>query len=120
MAGAPKGNQNRRKPKLIEACLRREATQDPEKILQMVNKIYAMAAAGDMTAATFIRDTLDGKPHQSVDVEHDIGENAIAVMNKEELSAAVTARLAPFLPRPTVPDVGADRGDGTGSDPRTH
>lgn len=118
--GAPKGNQNRRKPKLVEECMRREATQNPEKILTFVTKVYELAAKGDMTACTFIRDCLDGKPHQSVEVEHDIGENAMAVMSKEELSAAVAKRLAPFLPKRAVPDVGTDGGNGAGGDSRTH
>ncbi len=118
MAGAPKGNQNRRKPKLVEECLRREATQDPEKILKFVTKVFELAEKGDMTACTFIRDCLDGKPHQSVEVEHDVGEN-IMLLNKDSLANAVAARLAPFK-LGTVPDVGTDRADGDGSDSRTH
>ena len=118
MAGAPKGNQNRRKDKLIEAALRRQLVQDPEKALKIADKMIELAMAGDTTAATYVRDSVDGKPHQSVDVEHDIGEN-LAMINKEELRDAVAARLAPFK-RTAVPDVGTGGSDGDGGDQRTH
>lgn len=114
--GGQKGNQNRRKPKLVEECMRREATQDPNKILSFVKKVYELAEKGDMTAATFIRDCLDGKPHQSVDIEHEVGDT-LALMNQEDLRAAVAARLAPFK-RGTVPDLGTSGSDGDGGDPR--
>lgn len=116
---AQKGNQNRRKDKLIEAALRRELVQDPEKALKIAQKMIQLAIDGDTTAATYVRDSVDGKPHQSVDVEHDVGEN-LALMNQEELRAAVAARMAPFLPKRTVPSVDSGGGDGEGSDPRTH
>lgn len=118
MAGAPKGNQNRRKDKLVEAALRRQLVQDPEKADKIATKMLELAASGDTTAACFVRDTVDGKPHQSVDIEHDVGEN-LALMNQEELRAAVAARLAPFK-RTAVPDVEPSGSDGDGGDPRTH
>lgn len=114
--GGQKGNQNRRKDKLIESALRRELVQDPEKALKIAQKMIQLAIDGDTTAATYVRDSVDGKPHQSVDVEHDVGET-LALMNQEELRAAVAARLAPFK-RGIVPDLGTSGSDGDGGDPR--
>jgi hypothetical protein len=39
---------------------------DPRKMDEMVHAMVAKAIAGDVSAAAFIRDTLEGKPPQAI------------------------------------------------------
>ena len=66
--GAPIGNDNARKGKLVGDALRKIAVQHPEKLVAMGAKMIEQAQAGDIQAAAWVRDTLDGKPHQSSDI----------------------------------------------------
>lgn len=94
--GAPFGNKNHSKDKLIEAALRRELTQKPEDALFIAQALIGRAKGGDVTAATFIRDTVDGKPIRRIDVTTEL-DNALTMIGSEELRAAVRARMAPFF-----------------------
>lgn len=118
MAGAPLGNQNRRKDRLLQAAFRRELTQNPEDALLIAQAAIEKAKQGDMQAATFVRDTCDGKPDHRIDIGTDIADS-LAVMTNDELRAAVMGRMAPFL-RPAIRSLVRNGEDGTGGNPRTN
>lgn len=118
MAGAPLGNKNRSKDRLLQAAFRRELTQNPEDALIIAKAAIQKAKEGDMQAATFVRDTCDGKPDHRIDIGTDIADE-LAVMTNEELRAAVMGRMAPFL-RPALRSLVRNGEDGDGSDPRVN
>jgi hypothetical protein len=112
--GAPLGNKNAGKEKLIEAALRRELVQKPEDALYIAQALIGRAKSGDVTAAVFIRDTVDGRPIKRIDVNTEF-DNALALVGDEEIRAAVRARMAPFfraaLARVEGPGEPGSRGD---------
>jgi hypothetical protein len=69
---APAGNQNARKSRLFEQALTREIKQrdlqdgDGETLRRVVAALVDKAIAGDRNAARDVRDTLDGKPAQTI------------------------------------------------------
>ena len=67
--GAPAGNQNAAKSKLVHDALRKLAVQEDYKRLNKgLERVMDAFEAGEPWAAQFVRDTLDGKPAQSIDV----------------------------------------------------
>lgn len=70
--GAPAGNQNARKGRLFEQALTREIKQrdlkegDGETLRKIASTLVDKAINGDLSAARDIRDTLDGKPAQTI------------------------------------------------------
>ena len=69
---APLGNQNAAKCKLVHDELRKLVIQDDGKRLRKgLEKVLTAFEAGEPWAAQFVRDTLDGKPAQSVTVSGD-------------------------------------------------
>jgi hypothetical protein len=114
--GAPLGNKNAGKEKMIEAALRRELTQDPEKARRIALALCERAGNGDVSAAVFIRDTVDGRPIKRIDVNTEF-DNALALVGDEEIRAAVRARMAPFF-RAALARVEGAGGEGPGSDQR--
>lgn len=114
--GAPVGNKNRSKDRLLQAAFRRELTQNPEDALIIAKAAIEKAKTGDMQAATFVRDTCDGKPDHRIDISTDMVDE-LAVMTNEELRAAVLGRMAPFL-RPAIRSLVRNGEDGDGGDPR--
>lgn len=67
MAGAPLGNQNgRKRNRLVSDALKRELTQRPEDVLEIVNKLIADAKAGDHAARSLLFDRVDGKAPQPI------------------------------------------------------
>jgi hypothetical protein len=112
--GAPIGNNNASKEKLIEKALRRELVQKPEDALFIAQALIGRAKNGDVTAAVFIRDTVDGKPIKRLEVNAEL-DNALALVGDEEIRAAVRARMAPFfraaLARVEGPGEQGPRGD---------
>lgn len=76
--GAPKGNTNAQKGKLIEDLLRKVSVQeDHKRIADGLSAILDKAAAGDLRCVEFIRDTFDGKPAQAVDLDANVTGNLI-------------------------------------------
>lgn len=69
---APKGNQNARKGRLFEQALIREIKQrdlsagEGETLRKIASALVEKATSGDLMAARDIRDTLDGKPAQTI------------------------------------------------------
>lgn len=87
---APRGNQNARKAKDWELALRAElhfyedksrgiAKGDALKII--ARTVISKALDGDQPAITEIRNTLDGKPAQSI--EHNVGDEVKATLTIE-------------------------------------
>lgn len=73
---APKGNQNAKKGKLIEDLLRKISVQeDHKRIAKGLSEILNKAADGDQRAIEFVRDTFDGKPMQSVNMDATVDGN---------------------------------------------
>lgn len=65
---APTGNKNaEKKNRIVGDVLRRVAAQNPTKLRAACEALLDKAAAGDYGAFKEIRDTLDGKPTQSID-----------------------------------------------------
>lgn len=77
MAGAPVGNQNAKKSRLFEQALIRAIKQrdlkegEGETLRRVAEKLLDNAIAGELNAIKETRDTLDGKPAQSVTVAGD-------------------------------------------------
>lgn len=69
---APRGNQNARKSRLFEQALLREIKQrdlkdgEGETLRKIAASLVNKATEGDLTAARDVRDTLDGKPAQTI------------------------------------------------------
>jgi hypothetical protein len=67
MAGAPAGNQNAAKRnRMLSDALKRELTQDPEKVLKIANKLIDSAIAGEAWAQQLIHERVDGKVPQAI------------------------------------------------------
>ncbi len=72
--GAPIGNTNSAKSKLFHDTIRKACVQeDYKRLREMADALLTKAAEGDLQAATIIRDTLDGKPKQQVEVSGEDG-----------------------------------------------
>lgn len=75
--GAPIGNQNAAKSRLFDDALRREIKQrdlkdgDGETLRKIAAKLVDLAIGGDISAFKEARDTVDGKPAQSVTLAGD-------------------------------------------------
>ena len=89
--GAPIGNTNGRKARLFEQALTREIKQrdlrdgDGETLRKVAGALVDKALAGDLNAARDLRDTLDGKPAQTLQGPE--GESLFGAMvaGREEL-----------------------------------
>jgi len=71
---ATNGNQFRAGAKIISDALRKCVVQDDRgRLAKMCESLLDGAAEGDLNAAAFIRDTLDGKPKQAVEMTGEDG-----------------------------------------------
>jgi len=64
---APKGNQFASKAKIWSDLIRKEFTQNPERMRRIVDRLLTEAEDGNMTAIREIGDRLEGKPLQQVE-----------------------------------------------------
>lgn len=70
--GAPVGNKNASKSRVVEQALKRAAiNEDWKRLHKGIEKVWDAAAEGDHWALEFIRDTLDGRPAQQVSLGGD-------------------------------------------------
>lgn len=82
--GAPIGNTNAAKHRRFYAALERAIAQDDGKRLRSAaEKLLDLASEGEPWAVKELRDTLDGKPAQSVTVGGD-SDNPLSVIQKIE------------------------------------
>jgi hypothetical protein len=98
MAGAPKGNTNAAKPRLWEGAIRRGLAEDREALQKIAKVVIQKAQDGEQWAVTELRNTLDGKPKEHVQVDQNVNVN---VGNAENLENAIRAKL-PQSVRPTI------------------
>lgn len=78
MAGAPKGNNNAGKGKLIKSLI--EKRLEERKAAQLiVDALIDQAIDGDKIAAGMIFDRVDGKPMQAVELEANITNHEAAL-----------------------------------------
>jgi hypothetical protein len=69
-AGAPFGNTNAKKGKMFEQAVRLAMAQEDWKALrECAETLRAKAVAGEPWAVQLLRDTLDGKPAQTVELD---------------------------------------------------
>lgn len=82
--GAPKGNTNSSKQnRLVGDVLRKVAKQNPKKLRSACEKLLDKAVDGDMTAFKEFRDTLDGKPAQTIQGAGEDGSFTITVTSND-------------------------------------
>ncbi|MDO8682925.1 MAG: hypothetical protein Q7N50_05525 [Armatimonadota bacterium] len=67
-SGAQAGNKNAAKGAFVRDALRKVAVQNPEKLRKACEAVLDKAVDGDIGAFSVFRDTLDGKPNQSITV----------------------------------------------------
>lgn len=57
---------------LILEMKSREQEGDKRGMRKVASEVWNLAEGGERWAAEFIRDTIDGRPTQQVDVDHDV------------------------------------------------
>lgn len=98
-AGAPLGNQNAAKGRLVEKALLREIKQrdlkagDGETLRAIAAKLVDAATEGDLMAFREMADRLDGKPKQAVELSSDPDSPVIVqhVTARESIESLVKA-----------------------------
>lgn len=79
--GAPVGNKNATKQtRMLSDALRRELTQDPEKVRRVALKLLSSAEAGEPWAQNLIWERVDGKIPQDLDMNLDASSGLLAVL----------------------------------------
>jgi hypothetical protein len=119
MAGVSKQRRNSLE-KLFSNSLRREFTQHPEDILRVTQALVHKAKCGDLNAIRLIAEYIDGKPHQSVDMDVEVHDENLTTASESELLEALRKRMAGVLPRRPVPVVDSGGTTGSGSDQKPH
>lgn len=64
--GAPLGNKNAAKPRIINRMFRDYALDNPDKVRDLIDMLYAEANGGNVQAAALIFDRTEGKAAQPV------------------------------------------------------
>lgn len=77
LGGAPKGNQNAAKPKIITEAIRKHLIQNPENADKIVAVLMEKALAGDMPAIKELLDRLEGKPAQAIQQDTNVNADVI-------------------------------------------
>lgn len=96
--GAPAENQNAlKRTRIVSDTLRRVAVQNPDKLRAACESLLEKAASGDVMAYKEIRDTLDGKPMQSVEMnvtrtQSDMDDAELARIISEDSSRRTTSQ----------------------------
>lgn len=79
------GNQASAKGRKVERMLERALLQDDDRRLREgVEKLLDLFAAGERWAMEYVRDTLDGKPKQRVDLEVDMRMSEIGALSQRK------------------------------------
>ena len=96
--GAPEENQNAvKRSRVVSDTLRRVAVQNPKKLREACEALLDKAAKGDAMAYKEIRDTLDGKPMQSVEMnvtrtQSDMDDAELARIISEDRSSRASGK----------------------------
>ena len=88
--GGQPGNQNSAKGTMVRDALRKVAAQNPEKLRKACEAVLDKAVEGDMAAFAAFRDTLDGKPSQSIDLSTRNESNPGRNLDDSELSEIIS------------------------------
>lgn len=107
-SGNPSGTQ---RPKVVQAAIRRAvADEDGQKLRRIADKVVQLAQDGERWAVEFVRDTLDGKPAQNIELDSEAGPVAIAILSYSQPAIpesidgqAIRSSPAPQLPAETLP-----------------
>lgn len=108
-SGNPSGKS---KMKLLSDDLRRLLTQNPARIRRVTEKLVEMAEEGDLTAIQMVFDRLEGKPHQSIEIDQTVTQASAAEVDRRIIE--LQRRLAGTLPKPDVVDVEPVQGGSNG------
>ncbi len=88
--GAPKGSENAAKRRLFEHTVRRALVQDDGvRLRQAAETLLNLAAGGERWAVECLRDTLDGKPKQAIDI--DVTSRSVVDLDDASLAGLVAA-----------------------------
>jgi hypothetical protein len=96
--GAPLGNKHAKRAAVIRHCLGDVLREDKrEQLYAGLRAIYRSAGKGDLKCMEFIRDSLDGKPAQQVEVTGQDGGPVMAwpTFTKEEWLRAFAPQHVP-------------------------
>lgn len=106
--------------KLFTNCMRREFAQHPEEVLRMVQALFHKAKCGDLNALKLCFEYMDGKPHQSIEMDVEVHDDNLSTASESELLQALRNRMAGILPKRAVSSVDGGGEPGAGSDSKTH
>ena len=74
LPGPPLGNKNNHKGRMVEQALKRAVmADDGARLRRGVEAQLTKFSEGDQAAAVWVRDTLDGKPKQAIDLGNEDG-----------------------------------------------
>lgn len=96
--GAPKGNTNGAKGKMWEGAVRRTLAQQREALNDIAKAVVAAAQKGEAWAVTEIRNTLDGKPKEHLQIDETL---TVTVGDSAAIAPALTRALG-LRSKPTV------------------
>lgn len=86
--GGQPGNQNAAKSRLFENAVRRAlAAEDGKSLRDAAERLLKQAASGERWAVECLRDTLDGKPRQSVEL--DVTNRSVVDLDDTSLAGVV-------------------------------
>lgn len=74
-SGNPSGKNKR---PIFEALTRAVAAEDAKRVRAMVEKVLELAATGERWACEYVRDVLDGRPNQSIDLSGEVVQRFVA------------------------------------------
>lgn len=90
-AGAPLGNQNASKRKIVREAFHKYVTDNPGELRLVIMKVFSEAQAGNMQAAGLIFDRVEGKAPQAMSVDGDGEGGAIKTLSEIVLRAVDAA-----------------------------
>ena len=63
------GNQHGKRQRVFADAIRKRIVQNPEDLPKVIEAMFIAAQSGDVQAATWLRDSSDGKPQQQVSID---------------------------------------------------
>ena len=68
------GNQQGKRQRVFADAIRKRIVQNPDDLPKVIEAMFMAAQSGDVQAATWLRDSSDGKPQQQVSIESEDGK----------------------------------------------